>query len=381
MLQYMEYIQRCFYKSTEWNEQNSYTFVAETAQNLLDFKLPQGISLNISSQPTENSATSYKLSSSGFVNGSIAYLYSSSLLKDVKTSRDIDLHNVVSGYKMMEPLRDPNDDLYKQVWLGGKRIDSKDLLLYGRLFLPGTALEAMLIRRLSPLSQLVVTCVSDSQLKNNGAVTFNYQLDKGKYCHEFIYSTHESLFGIRSIFNFGPSAALASAPQPSRSASRLSMGYELYYGVSNKSPGFSTAVRYTSQSAYTGTPITMTLLANPLMGHLSATYALRTTTASAFASRFDFNVYSYLSDLSIGCEIWRKLRFSGADSDATTNDNDANDFSSVFKASTSISNQSVRLLWEGRFHGFLISSGLALARSQMSENFAPRFGLEVQFSS
>lgn len=85
---------------------------------------------------------------------------------------------------------------------------------------------------------------------------------------------------------------------------RLSFGGELFYAVLSKSPGLSTCLRYTSQSAYTGTPLTMSLLCNPLMGQISSMYSLSTKRAS-FGSRFDFNVYSYESDLSIGCEIWK----------------------------------------------------------------------------
>lgn len=48
----------------------------------------------------------------------------------------------------------------------------------------------------------------------------------------------------------------------------------------------------------------MSLLCNPLMGQISSMYSLSTKRAS-FGSRFDFNVYSYESDLSIGCEIWK----------------------------------------------------------------------------
>lgn len=40
------------------------------------------------------------------------------------------------------------------------------------------------------------------------------------------------------------------------------------------------------------------------MGQVSTMYSL-STKGAAFGSRFDFNVYSYESDLSIGCEIWR----------------------------------------------------------------------------
>jgi distribution and morphology protein 10 len=186
-------------------------------------------------------------------------------------------------------------------------------------------------------------------------------------CNEFIYSTHESLLGLRSLFNIG------FDPKKKSGSSRLSMGFEVYYGIASKSPGLSTALRYTTQSAYTGTPLTMTLISNPLMGHISASYALRTTAASSFASRFDFNVYSYLSDLSIGCEIWRTPRNNNLDG--------SDEYSSVFKASTSLGTQTLKLLWEGRYRDFLISSGVGLCKEHSSRDLDATFGIELQYSS
>lgn len=355
----MDYIQQQFYYATDWNNENSYSRITETTKNLIDFPIPNGVSLNVSSQSSDNSCTSYRLSNLGLVNGSIAYLYSSADLKGVKSSKDITLQQAVAGYKLLNPLRDPSNELFAQRWLAGSRIDSKDTLLYGRIFLPGNSLEAMWIKRLSYFSQLLVTCVSDSKLKNNGALTLTYQRDTGRFNHEFIYSTHEALLGMRSLYNLGES-----------SKSRLSMGTELYYGVLNKAPGLSMALRYTTQSTYTGTPLTMTLMCNPLMGHFSATYALRTTQVSSFASRFDFNVYSYLSDLTIGCEIWRKKKSAPIGDD---------EYSSVIKASGSVTNQRFRVALETRYKDFLVSTGLGLSKN--ANRFDSILGIELQYSS
>jgi distribution and morphology protein 10 len=291
-------------------------------------------------------------------------------LQDIASSKDVSLQNVVAGYRILQPLRRPENAMYWERWLNGVRIDTRETLLYGRFFLPGNSLEAMAIRRLSPKSQFLMTCVSDPSLKNNGAVTVTYQRDSGRFGQEFVYSTYETLLGYRALYNLGFDQRVNNPAI----ASRLAVGLELFYGVSNKSPGFSTALRYTTQSAYTGTPLTLTLMSNPLMGHISASYAVRTTTASSFASRFDFNVYSYVSDLSIGCEIWRRRPIS------TTVEAAEDEFSSVFKASTSLSQQTVRLLWEGKAKEFLVSSGLGLSFADRSPA-ATSFGIELQYSS
>lgn len=145
-------------------------------------------------------------------------------------------------------------------------------------------------------------------------MTFQYQYNDGKWSTEYIYSTHEALLGLTGVYNFGADERMKS---PSSYSSRLSLGGEIFYAVLSKTPGISTCLRYTAQSAYTGTPLTMSLLCNPLIGHISAMYSLATP-GSSFGSRFDFNVYSYESDLSIGCELWRKTKICDQNSGSDT---------------------------------------------------------------
>lgn len=137
-------------------------------------------------------------------------------------------------------------------------------------------------------------------------MTFTYQYNDGKWTSEYIYSTHEALLGLTGSYNFGAEERMKD---PSIT-SRLSLGGEIFYAVLSKSPGLSTCLRYTAQSLYTGTPLTMSLLCNPLMGQISSTYSLSTRTLS-LGSRFDFNIYSYESDLSIGWEFWRSFDNNG----------------------------------------------------------------------
>lgn len=50
----------------------------------------------------------------------------------------------------------------------------------------------------------------------------------------------------------------------------------------------------------------MTLTLNPLMGNLCSTYAVKAGRNAALCSRFDFNFYSYESDVQLGLELWRR---------------------------------------------------------------------------
>lgn len=153
----------------------------------------------------------------------------------------------------------------------------------------------------------------------------------------------------------------------------------------------------------------MTLMCNPLMGHISAMYSL-TTGGSSFGSRFDFNAYSYQSDLSVGCEIWRsdysstaKPASSPPKSSKTTEAPDLGEKQSekpivvhisseddesvevepvfsTFKASTSLYSKSLNFLWEGRFQEVLVSAGVGLSFASRTPEFS-KLGVSFQYSS
>ena len=158
----------------------------------------------------------------------------------------------------------------------------------------------------------------------------------------------------------------------------------------------STAIRYTTLPGNPGPPLTMTLTISPLMGHLSTTYAIKAGPNAAFCSRLDFNIYSYESDLVVGCELWKKrteqdnttttvtpssaLLAQGQDMvelNPTTNKND--DVTGVFKARWTQS-LGLGLLWEGRVKHLLLSLG-ANIDFRRREGIIKGVGVEVQYSS
>lgn len=196
-----------------------------------------------------------------------------------------------------------------------------DSLLYGRLYLPKSTLEALYLRRLTPRLQLKLSCVSDGRLPNGGSILALLQHDAARHSTEYIYSTDSALLGIRGLYNFGPdppprphplsprdTQKQQPPPSPPPPHGRLSAGFELYYGLLNKSSGTSVGLRFATLPAHTGFPYTMTLTLNPLMGNLSSTYSVRASRRLALSSRFDFNFYSYESELMLGLELWRRRR-------------------------------------------------------------------------
>ena len=59
-----------------------------------------------------------------------------------------------------------------------------------------------------------------------------------------------------------------------------------------------------SKNPPTQSPTTITALFNPMLGHLSGAYSARVSDDLSLSSRFDFNVYSYDSEWTMGAEYW-----------------------------------------------------------------------------
>ena len=51
-------------------------------------------------------------------------------------------------------------------------------------------------------------------------------------------------------------------------------------------------------------PTTITALFNPMLGHMSSAYTARVSKDLSLSSRFDFNVYSFESEWTMGAEWW-----------------------------------------------------------------------------
>ncbi|KAA8897765.1 mitochondrial distribution and morphology protein 10 [Sphaerosporella brunnea] len=346
MLDFMDLIQTAFSTATHWDPDNSYSALNLSSTSLLDFPTPRGLRMHLSSLSTPHFATSYTLGSLNVIDGSLSYLYSSVPLA-LSPSSTLDLRLLSPGYRQLLPPSPPTaaETLHAAT------------LLYGRMFLPRGTLEALYLRRLSPAHQLRATAVSDAKLRHGGTILFTLQHDTAKYSSEYLYSSDVSLLGWRGLYNF-------AAPSTGEALGRLSAGAELYYGVLNKSAGMSTGLRYATLPSHPGIPLTMTLTLNPLMGHLSATYAVKAGKSLSLASRFEFNMYSYESDIVMGCEMWRP-RGQGAEG--------------VLKARIG-QNGAVGLLWEGRVKELLFSVG-GLVDFRRREGPVKVLGVEVAYSS
>ncbi|KAL8683876.1 MAG: hypothetical protein Q9186_000219 [Xanthomendoza sp. 1 TL-2023] len=423
MLDFMDYVQNAFYQASHWNRNNSYGTLTATSQALLDFSTPLGLRLHISSLSTPHFASSYTLASTGLLSGSLSYLYTSlplPLLPSATSSLPLPSFTPTS-YRHLLPLRPPDPPWWWEIWQAGRRIDTRDALLYGRLYLPKSTLEALYLRRLSPTTQVKISAVSDSRLPNGGSILALLAQDRGKWSAEYMYSTDSALLGVRGLYNFGPdprdpgSGATALAVEDmaamvpdsaeirglrkgngvgeQQQVSRFSAGAEVYYGLLNKSGGMSTGVRFTTLPAHVGFPYTMTVTVNPLMGNLSSSYSVQAGELLSLSSRFDFNVYSYESEVVMGMELWklmggrddgviregrekeRKIGMKSIDEEKKID----GDVAGCLKARMD-QRGSVGLLWEGRVKELIYSCG-ATIDLRGGKEIIRGVGLEVQYSS
>ena len=342
----------------------------------------------MSALSSPNAASSYEIGHVGLINGSLSYLYTSLPLQRPSKSSQLDLGDFVPGYRHVRDLEQPErargDGLLKN-----EPRERPDTLLYGRLYLPRSTLEAMYLRRLSPTRQIQLSYVSDSTLNNAATLLALYQHEYGKLNTEYLYSTDSALVGFRGLYNFGEDQTGESSSLPTEQRNgRLSAGGEVYYGLLNKSGGISGGLRFTTLPQHAGFPYTMKLTMNPLMGNLSSSYAVKAGRNLALCSQFDFNFYSYESGLRLGLELWRmrqqyldtgwarRLLRPGWKQPAFAQ---SEDVSGVLKARWD-QNWRVGILWEGRIKEILFSLGVTLDMRRRDQIFRA-VGAELHFSS
>ncbi|KAF8450801.1 hypothetical protein L210DRAFT_2413482 [Boletus edulis BED1] len=432
---FASYVLRSYYKATGWNEDNLYANLTRSSSAILDFNVPRGLHLSISKSPNPLFSTSYSMNAMPSLNGSVGYIFTSCEL-DIKNSGDVRFKDMIERFKLYSQPRRPEG---KEEWLAGQRVDSRDYLLYGRLYLPSGRLDALYSTRISPTVQALVAAISDprssltGELRARGEnvsnIMFSLQHDIGKWCTEYTWSAEDGMWGVRVLHNFGrlgntaePSEDSSSSvrPRPKRVdeedatggglKGRVSAGAEFYISAKEKSAGVSTGIRFTtlsdsstlssptqSSSSSRGLPsqppTTITALFNPMMGHVSAAYAAKVSRDLSLCSRFDFNVYSYDSEWTMGAEWWMRRALSQPISDSGTvlsrsNDpgysqqeslHSKSDIRGVVKTRIS-TNNTVSLLWEGRLKQMLVSLGVVSDLSSRSKPIKA-IGLELSYFS
>ncbi|KAI0320633.1 mitochondrial distribution and morphology protein 10 [Amylostereum chailletii] len=434
------YVLRSYYKATGWNEDNLYSNLTRSSNAILEFAVPRGLHFSISKSPNALFKTTYSMNALPSLNGSVGYIFTSCDL-DIKGSGDVRFKDMIDRFKVYDQPRRPVGK--EDTFLGGERVDVRDYLLYGRLYVPTGRLDALYSTRVSPHLQALVAAISDPRadlaqtVSRSGASPSNIMLslqhDTGRWCTEYTYSAEDHMLGVRMLHNFGKLGTPAESNREEGEQSeterklkrideeeamegglkgRISAGAELYFSAKEKSAGVSTGIRFTTlpdatppsfklpaesptfptssplhlSPTFSQPPTTITALFNPMLGHISGAYAAQVSRDLSLASRFDFNVYSYESEWTMGAEWW--LRRSKAEPLPDSVDNitlpdtlpqSPYDVTGVVKARLSTSNE-VALMWEGRLKNLLIGLGVA---SNFSSRAKPikSLGLEISYFS
>lgn len=187
------------------------------------------------------------------------------------------------------------------------------------------------------------TTATSGPLARLSELELKLQQDTGRWTAEYSYAVGDGMWGVRGLYNFGrwgapggcaPSVAddhhqgaaaarETGAVDGGRDAhaavdgededetlnglkGRWSAGGEIYFSAQERSAGVSTGVRFATIPESAGGPpqpptyITATL--NPIMGQLSTAYAVQVGRDASLASRFDFNLYSYDAEVTVGGE-------------------------------------------------------------------------------
>ncbi|GAA5892049.1 hypothetical protein JCM6882_005678 [Rhodosporidiobolus microsporus] len=376
---------------------------------------------------------------------SSAPLHETSTRRSVDQAERIRFKDVLQSYPLGNvPVKPELREEALPTWQGGRRVDKNDFLLYGRLYAPSPRLDALYVRRLTPTLQTLVSLITvpspappptlswestdpavsssteaapastgptSGPLARLSELEVKVLQDTGRWSAEYSYAVGDGMWGARGLYNFGrwgsgtaststqaeaaesapPEAAEEEDETSSGLKGRWSAGGEIYFSAQERSAGVSTGVRFTtlppgadsSSSPPHQPPTTLTATLNPIMGQLSTAYAVQVGRDAALASRFDFNLYSYDADLTVGGEWYqRRMPAKGKEREkdgvveaAKTFDafgrgvdeeeerrkkknTDADDeVLGVLKVRAS-TNSDVAMLWEGRLGDFLVSLGL-----------------------
>jgi distribution and morphology protein 10 len=144
------------------------------------------------------------------------------------------------------------------------------------------------------------------------------------------------------------------------------------------------------------------------MGHVSSSYAAQVHPDLGLCSRFDFNLYSYDSELTAGVEWWIRERKSASSSSSSSSNNehpfpktigvpDMPETGSAAAISSEMTGQPIvgvikarlgvqsglAIMWEGRFNKLLFSLGFVghIFSPHAQTPIVKSVGLEIQYFS
>lgn len=415
-----------WYRCNNWYSLDSYENVWDYSNDLLKFDIPSAWHLSIMNRSSQFSYNTLDMIRYNKIIGSMSYLYTDKAGLHIDNSIQMPLQNIVQTMQWFPNKFEQRKN--KQSDHTDEHSDSSSLY-YGRLYYPTAKLEAMFLHNWYNKWQIVTRWISDPQILSNWSITLRKQnASNANTVQEWCYSNVDSLFGYRFLHS------LRTTPSRFNNSlymnSNLSCGAEFWLSGNTLNPGCSTTLRYLTHSANTGRPIVVLLSWNPIFGHLATSYSAHVLKNLKLGTRYDFNLYSLQSNLSLGLEFWNKSAKNGNEIEKNRNhhlslkdtyiptqiminqndkefgrtDNDyityifqnslnqidnekflinnfkrnwVNEkFNSVWKLSTSLLEKDINLLWQGKWNGFILSIGTKLSLNTLQET---KIGIKIQY--
>ncbi|WFC96250.1 Mitochondrial distribution and morphology protein 10 [Malassezia brasiliensis] len=321
---------REYYRVTGWNEQQSYTQLMRAASVLVDFEVPNGVLLSSASTQVPSLLSSARLLLVP-LSGALGYTH-------VATPAPFDTRCIQHAEKRLSfaspfltPDHPPGLLPYRDASAHGlwdalrRRAPPRDVLMYGCFHVPTTYVEGVVAMRLAPHWQLLMTALSNApsypllplarrlglvapgvpslpKLVAPGATNLQLtlQMQTERTMAEYSYSVDDALWGMHVLRTLSAPTML----QPGV----LSAGGEVFVSFAEMSAGFSLGMRYAqppivdAQGRRVSYPAVSSVTLNPMMGHVRYAYTAQAEEDLTLCARYDLNVYSYLSDLTLGAE-------------------------------------------------------------------------------
>ncbi|KAJ3133541.1 hypothetical protein HK100_004298 [Physocladia obscura] len=229
----------------------------------------------------------------------------------------------------------------------GERIDDSSKyhsIIYGRLF-EDYRLEALVSQKVGRNHMVIVSGISSWDDVTNSHLEAQYIHRKKDWCADVTYSSTDNVIG---------TSCLVRVPYNNWSA-----GAEVIYTASENSGGISFGAKWVKVHER-GISSILTFLSNPMMGHWNTTYTATIRPNFVMATSYDFNTYSYNSDIAVG------VAYSPTESN-----------SRLLKCRFSMT-QGIALLLEGQFRRALVGLGVT-TNLGLGTSTHQGIGFEVQF--
>ncbi|KAI9356553.1 hypothetical protein DFJ73DRAFT_823145 [Zopfochytrium polystomum] len=350
MREFLEQTLRKYYELIGWNEEAvSYSNLCHWSKAILEFDSPNGLLLSVGKSVSPILKSSYSLgipdnrTAAGFlvVSSPLALPKPFPLHDEDQTYNPTTEKDVSSDADLVLLGEDPNDLFWKRLGLLYKPRFMTNYLLYGRLF-HNLRLEGLYCQSITKKDMIVMSGMN-SWYKDDAQIAAQYTHKAKNWCIETSYSSDAHVLGVNSLLRIPDT--------------NWYVGGEVCYTAKERSGGLSVGAKY--DKWYTDRVHSIvTLLANPMMGHVSASFTSTVFPDLVMSTAYDFNTYSYESDLSLGLEYAPK------------------DAEQVLKAKFGLS-KGIGLKIEGRYNGqVLVGIGMT---TEFSLKPRSTFGVEINF--